>query len=118
MPSGASPSMFFVDSGGLLLAGHDVEDHLVGGAHGVGADDGEVADGAVHIVLDDALGTGDVAAFHGEYGAQQGCGDARGDLQGAAGLGTVTDHAGEVGNHVLDRIADALKVAAEFSDAY
>ena len=60
----------------LVLAGHDVEDHLVGGAHGVGADDGEVADAAVDVVVDDALGAGDVAAFHGEHGAEQGGGDA------------------------------------------
>ena len=60
----------------LGLAGHDVEDHLVGGAHGVGADDGEVADAAVDVVVDDALGAGDVAAFHGEDGAEQGGGDA------------------------------------------
>ena len=59
-----------------VLAGHDVEDHLVGGAHGVGADDGEVADAAVDVVVDDALGAGDVAAFHGEDGAEQGGGDA------------------------------------------
>ena len=102
----------------LGLAGHDVEDHLVGGAHGVGADDGEVADAAVDVVVDDALGTGDVAAFHGQHGTQQGGRHARRNLQGTAGLGTVTDHAREIGNHVLDCIADAVEAAAhEVGDA-
>ena len=27
----------------LRFAGHDVEDHAVGGTHGIGADDGQVA---------------------------------------------------------------------------
>ena len=60
----------------LGLGGHDVEDHGVGGAHGVGADDGEVVDRAVDVVIDDALGAGDVTAFHGEHCRQQGGGDA------------------------------------------
>ncbi len=70
----------------LRFAGHDVEDHAVGGTHGIGADDGQVAYRAVHVVVDDALGTGDVAAFHGQHGTQQGRRDARGDLQGQLGF--------------------------------
>ena len=50
--------MFLVFS--LAFAGHDVEDLLVGGTHGVGTDDGKVADAAVHVVVNDALGAGDV----------------------------------------------------------
>ena len=70
----------------MFLAGHDVEDHLVGGAHGVGTDDGEVADAAVHIVVDNALGARDVAALHGENGTQQGGRYARGIFRAQLGL--------------------------------
>ena len=65
----------------LFLAGHDVKDHLVGDTHGVGTDDRQVADRAVHIIVNDALGTGDMAALHSEHGAKQGSGDARRDFQ-------------------------------------
>ena len=48
----------------LLLAPafvrHDVEHHVVGGAHGFLADAGEVVDALVHVLVDDTLGGGSV----------------------------------------------------------
>ena len=98
--------------------GHDVEHHVVGLAHGLLANAGQVADAAVHVLVDDAFGGGDMLALDAEHGRENGGGDATADLQRTAGLGSVANHSGEVGYHVLHRIAYALEIAShEVGDA-
>ena len=76
----------------MLLVGHDVEDHRVGGRHRILADMGEVADTLVDILVDDAFCRRDVASLHSHRGREDGDGDAGTDLQRAAGLGAVANH--------------------------
>lgn len=52
----------------VLLGCHDVEHELVGLAHSVGTDGGEVVNGLVDAVVDDAFGGGDALALHSEQG--------------------------------------------------
>jgi len=57
-------------------------------------------------------------AFHAQKGREEGRRHARADLDGTARFGTVADHAGEVGNHVLHRMAYPCVVAThEIDDA-
>ena len=52
----------------LAFMRHDVEDEAVGLVHSAAADGGEVVYAAVHVVLDDALGRGDITVLDGEHG--------------------------------------------------
>lgn len=103
----------------FLLVRHDVEYLAIGFAHGLCTDAGEVVDGLVDTVVDDAFGRRHTLAFHREYGGEHGGVDTRGNLQRARGLRTVAEHSREVGNHVFHRTADALVVAThEVGDAH
>lgn len=98
--------------------GHDVKHHIVGLAHGFLSDARQIADAAVHVLVDDAFGGGDVLPLNAEHSRENGGGDTTADLQCTAGLGAVANHSGEVGYHVLHRIAYALEIAAhEVGDA-
>ena len=46
------------------LGRHDVEYHVVGFAHGVSTDTGQVVDTPVHAVVHNTLGGADTLAFH------------------------------------------------------
>ena len=59
-------------------------------------------DAPVHVVIDDALRRTDTLALHSQKSREQGGGDAGGDFQRTGGLGSVANHSGQIGNHVLD----------------
>ena len=90
----------------LALADHDVEDLFVGFVHGVGTDADEVAHALVNVVVDDAFDTAHAVALHGKHGGEDCSAHTRGEFEGARGFCSVADHAGEVGNHVLNGCTD------------
>ena len=96
----------------FLLVRHDVEHHVVGGIHGLLANRREVVYALVDIVVDDALGRGDLMVLHGEQRGKESGGHARANLYAAGGLGPVANHAGEIGDHVLYGGAHAAVVAS------
>ena len=95
-----------------LLASHDIKYQSVCFVHTLRTDAGEVADTAVHIVVDDTFYRSHALVFHGEDSRKNGCRYATGELQGAARLCTVANHTGDVGNHVLYGIGHLLVVTA------
>ena len=119
MGSGQNVHIYDNLSPWLSFVCHDVEYESVGFVHAAAADGGEVVNTAVHVVVDDAFGGGDVFVLYGEHGAHDGRSDAGGELECARWFCSVADHAGEVGDHVLDAVGDLLVVAAhEIGDAY
>ena len=103
---------------GFALVSHDLEHATIGFIHGLFADFGQIANAAVHAVVDDALDGGDAFALHGEHGREHGGRNARGEFEGARGFGAVADHAGEIGDHILDSRRHFFVIAAhEIGDA-
>ena len=47
-----------------LFAGHDTQNHLIGRAHGILANAGEVAYRAIHVFVDDAFCRRYMLVFH------------------------------------------------------
>ena len=80
---------------------HDIQHHIIGVAHRFLTDAGQIADGLVDIFIDDSLGCRHVFALHGQGGGKDRRGDTGRNLQRTAGLGTVADHAGKIGYHIL-----------------
>ena len=90
----------------LALPHHNIKHLLVGFVHGVGTDADEVAHALVNVVVDDAFDAADAVALHGEHGGEDCGAHTRGEFEGARGFCSVADHAGEVGNHVLNGCTD------------
>ena len=65
----------------LSLVSHDVEHHVVGGAHSLFAYACEVVNAPVYIDIDNALRLGDMLPLHAQEGRQQSGGYAGADLQ-------------------------------------
>ena len=84
----------------------------VGLVHAVAADGREVADALVDILFDDSLDGRYAMAVHRHHGRDHGGRDAARELHGATRLGSVTNHARKVGNHVFHRRRDLPVVAA------
>ena len=102
----------------LALADHDVEDLFVGFVHGVGTDADEVAYALVNVVVDDAFDAAHAVALHGKHGREHCGAHARSEFESARGFCSVADHAGEVGNHVLNGSTDLFVSAThEIGDA-
>ena len=95
-----------------LLGCHDIQHKVIGFVHAARADLGEVANALIYIGIDDTLDRSDATAVHSHNGGEDGGGYTGGDLQCAAGLGTVANHAGEVGYHVLYGKTDFLVFSA------
>ena len=103
----------------LLLVGHDVENEVVRLRHTIVPDAGEVVYGTVDVFLDNAFGAVGTGVLHRQESTHDSGGDTTGDLEGTARFGSVTNHAGDVGNHVLDGIRYLCVVAThEVGDAY
>ena len=83
------------------LAGHDVQHQFVCLVHAFRTDESQIADAAVHIVIDDTFDRGDAFVLHGQYGGEYSGRYSAGKLQCTTGLGTIAYHTGDVGNHVL-----------------
>ena len=90
---------------------HDIEHHVVSGAHGISPYRGKVVYAAVHVVIYDALRGAHAFSFHGQQGGKNGRRHARRYLEGAAGLGSVANHARQVGYHVLHRTTNSLIIS-------
>lgn len=95
----------------FLFADHDIQNHVVCILHADGAYLSQVHDGLLDVFLNDAVVLRDAGAFHGKDCRLDGSGDSGGHFQGAADLGPVTYHSGDVAYHVLDGCA-YLGVAA------
>ena len=85
---------------------HDIQHHIIGVAHRFLTYACEVTDGLVDIFIDDSLGCRHVFALHGQGGGKDSRGDTGRNLQRTAGLGTVADHAGKIGYHILHGVTD------------
>ena len=105
--------LFSVDALRLgVLLHHDVQDGPVGLHHAGGADLPHVADGLLRRGAADAVRGLEDHVAHGQLSAHDGGVGGGGQLQCAADLAAVADHAGEVAAHVDDGLADLLVGAA------
>ena len=83
------------------FAGHNIQHALVGFIHRVGAYADKVSDTLVYVFVYDSFYRRYAVALHGQHRRKHCCADARGQLQGAAGLCSVANHTCQIGDHVL-----------------
>ena len=95
----------------VVFVEHQVEDDAVAGA--VGAQNGEVVQRALHVLLHDAVRALDTDAAGAHGRCLTGGIDAGGDLQRAVCLCAVAHHASDIAHHVLDGAADLVIAAAQ-----
>ena len=86
----------------LIFVGHYVNNQVIGLAHAIMTNASEVVDGAVDVIFDNTFRGFGKGVMH-----RHGCGEysgsyAAGYLQCTGWFGTVANHAGDIGNHVLD----------------
>lgn len=81
---------------------------MIGGLHTGGADTAEIPDCLLDVLVDDAVGLLDADSSEGEDAGLDGAGHSGGHFHRTSDLGTVTDHTGDVSDHILDRRADLV----------
>ena len=92
----------------LLLRSHYVQYIMVGFVHAGSTYEGKIADAVVNIVVDNSLYARNAVVFHSQHRRKCSGRNSSGNLQRTARLGTVANHTGNVGNHILYRIANLL----------
>ena len=94
------------------LLQHQPDDFPVGFPHAFLADAPHTADGLVRILPQNAVVGAVAPACHGQIVGQHGGIQAGGDFGGTAGLGAVTDDAGDIGQSIVDGRLDLVQGAA------
>ena len=97
--------------------GHYAKYGVVRFVHSVTAYGGEIGDGPVYGIIDNAFERSNAMAFHGYEGADYGSGDSGGKFERTAGFGSVANHAGYVGDHIFDGECN-LRVIASHQVSY
>ena len=91
---------------------HDLNDFLIRLPHTVPTQATHIADGGFHALGDDAVAGAELLAVQVHMVSQNACLHAGRDLRRAAGLGTVTDNAGNDGQRVDQGMGNGLAVSA------
>ena len=95
-----------------LFLQHEPDDFFVGFSHAEGGEEADGFNGFFDAVFDDAVAAEEFVAVFVHRQADQARVDGRGDLGGAACLGSVADDAGVDGDGVDDGVRDGVQAAA------